>query len=99
MSEDAAIAAPTAKDSRWVSLVPSLTGSCLAIVVFLLAMTPSLLPRPPLFLGLVGGIAAAISYGIGVAAARILRALKLPQPGPALRRRLHVILAGLSLAG
>nr|WP_173839715.1 alpha/beta hydrolase [Mycolicibacterium rutilum] len=40
---------------------------------FCLSLTPSLLPRDWLFAGLIGGINAAIGYGIGVFAGRMLR--------------------------
>jgi len=40
---------------------------------FCLSLTPSLLPRDWLFQGLIGGLNAAIGYGIGVFAAKMLR--------------------------
>ena len=40
---------------------------------FCLSLTPSLLPRDWLFAGLIGGINAAIGYGIGVFIARMVR--------------------------
>ncbi|GAA3539059.1 hypothetical protein AFL01nite_29640 [Aeromicrobium flavum] len=50
---------------------PGLSG---AFVLALLSLTPSLLPRPALFQGLVTGVTAAIGYGLGVALAWVWRA-------------------------
>lgn len=52
----------------------TLPGVAGAIVFALLSLTPSLLPRPALFQGLVTGVTAAIGYGIGVALAWTWRA-------------------------
>ncbi|ART68543.1 hypothetical protein BTO20_08105 [Mycobacterium dioxanotrophicus] len=41
-------------------------GTALGLVFLWLSMTPSLLPRGPLFQGLVSGAAGAIGYGLGV---------------------------------
>jgi len=43
-----------------------LSGLLGALVFFCLAMTPSLLPRPTLFMGIIAGIATAIGYGFGL---------------------------------
>ena len=42
------------------------TGTAVGLVFLWLSMTPSLLPRGPLFQGLVSGAAGAIGYGLGV---------------------------------
>ncbi|NVN53573.1 alpha/beta hydrolase [Mycolicibacterium hippocampi] len=42
------------------------TGAVFGALFFCLSMTPSLLPRDWLFQGLIGGVTAAIGYGIGV---------------------------------
>ncbi|MFR4188558.1 MAG: alpha/beta-hydrolase N-terminal domain-containing protein, partial [Corynebacterium variabile] len=44
----------------------SYTGSVVATVLLLLSMTPSLLPRGPLFQGVVSAACAAVGYMIGV---------------------------------
>ena len=46
-------------------------GIAFSAVFFCLSLTPSLLPRDWLFGGLIGGINAAIGYGIGVAVRKI----------------------------
>ena len=45
---------------------PDLTGVAFAALFFCLSLTPSLLPRHWLNSGIIGGITAAIGYGIGV---------------------------------
>ncbi|MCV7154656.1 alpha/beta-hydrolase family protein [Mycobacterium pyrenivorans] len=49
------------------------TGIGFGALFFCLSMTPSLLPRDWLFQGLIGGLIAAIGYGIGVFVAKMIR--------------------------
>jgi len=61
------------------------TGTAFGLVFLWLSMTPSLLPRGPLFQGLISGTAGAIGYGIGVLAvwsARYLRSTDKDSPAP-----------------
>lgn len=51
----------------------SFTGMVLATVLAALSLTPSLLPRGPLFQGIVTGGSAALGYGVGVFAAWLAR--------------------------
>ncbi|MGW0159586.1 alpha/beta hydrolase [Mycobacterium sp. NPDC003323] len=48
-------------------------GFAVGALFFCLSLTPSLLPRDWLFAGLIGGINAAIGYGIGVLLSKLLR--------------------------
>ena len=48
-------------------------GVAFGALFFCLSLTPSLLPRDWLFQGLIGGLNAAIGYGIGVFAGRMVR--------------------------
>ncbi|WP_166906534.1 alpha/beta-hydrolase family protein [Mycobacterium sp. DL440] len=59
---------------RWAwSLVRlDFTGIAVGALFFCLSLTPSLLPRDWLFAGLIGGINAAIGYGIGVVLGKAL---------------------------
>ena len=57
----------------WGLLRLDFTGIAFAALFFCLSLTPSLLPRDWLFQGLIGGINAAIGYGIGVFIARMAR--------------------------
>lgn len=52
-----------------------LSGLLGALVFFCLAMTPSLLPRPTLFMGIIAGIATAIGYGFGLIFSLFIRVL------------------------
>ena len=47
-----------------------------------LSLTPSLLPRGPLFQGLVSGAAGAIGYGIGVFAVWLVRYMRSKDTSP-----------------
>ncbi len=56
---------------------PGLVG---ALVGLAAAMTPSLLPRPTLYLGFIAGVGAAVGYGAGVLIAWIVRRVGVPRP-------------------
>ncbi|HEY0186858.1 MAG TPA: alpha/beta-hydrolase family protein [Cellulomonas sp.] len=72
---------------------PGLAG---ALVGLAAAMTPSLLPRPTLYLGFIAGLGTAVGYGVGVLIAWVLRRIRLPRL-PAMIRR--VCWRVLSVAG
>ncbi|MCH9667677.1 MAG: alpha/beta hydrolase [Actinomycetia bacterium] len=57
----------------WRLLRLDFTGIAFGALFFCLSLTPSLLPRAWLFQGLIGGITAAIGYGIGVFLAELVR--------------------------
>lgn len=66
--------------------LPSITGSFFGFVFFVLTFTPSLVPRPPVFQGLLGGVAFFIGYAIGHCGVLLWRYLELPEvPRPWLR--------------
>ena len=75
-------------------------GLVVALVFACLSFTPSLLPRPTLFQGMVTGIDAAIGYGLGVLGAWIWREFADRPPRPASRRSWTVLgaVAGITLA-
>ena len=50
-----------------------------SVVGFFAAMTPSLLPRPPLYQGLIAGIGAVFGYGIGTLLSWVVRRLGVPE--------------------
>lgn len=64
----------------WAGMVGALLGLAAA-------MTPSLLPRPTLYLGAIAGAGALIGYGGGVLVAWILRRVGVPLPPTGIRRR------------
>jgi uncharacterized membrane protein len=51
----------------------TLPGAWVAVIFVCLSFTPSLVPRPGAFQGLVAGITGAIGYGLGVLGARVWR--------------------------
>ncbi len=70
---------------------------------FCLSLTPSLLPRHWLFQGLIGGINAAIGYGIGVLIGKLFRRVVLHgrtwwPPGPRVRYGAKALTVGVSIA-
>ena len=80
---------------RWAwSLVRlDVTGVVFAAVFFCLSLTPSLLPRDWVTAGIIGGINAAIGYGVGVLIAALTRRVLLRRRRwwpPARRVRLGV---------
>ncbi|MFB7511716.1 MULTISPECIES: alpha/beta hydrolase [unclassified Streptomyces] len=62
---------PSYRVRRW----PDLTALVLATVFFWSSLTPSLVPRPWLLQGIVGGITAVIGYALGSSLAWLFRAL------------------------
>jgi uncharacterized membrane protein len=57
----------------WSLVRLDFTGVGFGALFFCLSLTPSLLPRDWLFQGLIGGLNAAIGYGIGVFGSRLFR--------------------------
>jgi len=57
----------------WSLVRLDFVGVAFGALFFCLSLTPSLLPRDWLFQGLIGGLNAAIGYGIGVFAGRMVR--------------------------
>lgn len=97
------------RDPWWVGLMAwlgarqgyTLPGSWTALTLAALSFTPSLIPRPALFQGLLAGISAAIGYGLGVLGARLWREFadrppRRPRPGA---WRAFGVVAVLTLVG
>ena len=68
-------------------------GLAVGALFFCLSLTPSLLPRDWLFAGLIGGINAAIGYGLGVAVGKLFRRMVLRRRSwwPPSKRALYVM--------
>ncbi|MDV3207357.1 MAG: hypothetical protein LOY04_09850, partial [Rhodococcus ruber] len=66
----------TARVWGWLSL--DVTGVAFAALFFCWSLTPSLLPRDWLFQGLIGGINAAIGYGVGCIVGWVVARFLLP---------------------
>lgn len=61
----------------WSLIRLDFVGIVFGALFFCLSLTPSLMPRGWLLAGVIGGLNAAIGYGIGVVIGRLLRALAL----------------------
>ena len=62
------------------------TGTALGLLFILLSMTPSLLPRGPMFQGIVSGAAGAIGYGLDVFGVWLARFMQSRQTSPSAPR-------------
>jgi uncharacterized membrane protein len=76
-------------------------GIAVGALFFCLSLTPSLLPRSWLFAGLIGGLNAAIGYGLGVVIGKAIRRLVLRgrawwPPSPTVLYRLKMATVALS---
>ena len=73
---------------NWLGLVGAVAG-------LWAAMTPSLLPRPTVFKGIIAGLGAALGYAIGVSVAKLIRKTGVPEFGPTVK---HVSWGALAVA-
>lgn len=76
---------------------PSLAGVYLGTVWLALTFTPSLVPRPWLLQGILGGLAFALGYGAGAGLLRLWNYLELPLISLRLRRPLYAMLFTVSV--
>ena len=84
-------ARPPRPQKRWWLRHYTFFGTAVGLVFIWLSMTPSLLPRGPLFQGIVSGAAGAIGYGLGVFGVWLVRYMRSKETSPAC--------AALGLAG
>ena len=87
--------APAKTEGRkpdWWQRRYTFTGTAVGLLFVLLSMTPSLLPRGPLFQGLVSGVAGAIGYALGVFAVWLVRFMQSRPSSPPAPRRAWAIL-------
>jgi len=89
-SPEAAVEPPR-KKPWWVRHY-TFTGTAVGLVFLWFSMTPSLLPRGPLFQGLVSGLSGAIGYGTGVFAVWLVRYMRSKDSSPPAPRRAWLIL-------
>ena len=75
------------------------TGTAVGLVFIWLSLTPSLLPRGPLFQGLVSGAAGAIGYGLGVFAVWLVRYMRSAQSSPPAPKAAWPVLIGVGVLG
>ena len=75
------------------------SGTAVGLVFLWLSMTPSLLPRGPLFQGLVSGAAGAIGYGLGVFGVWLVRYMRSKDTSPPAPRRAWIALVVVGIIG
>lgn len=74
-------------------------GTALGLVFIWFSLTPSLLPRGPLFQGLVSGAAGAIGYGLGVFGVWLVRYMGSKDTSPRAPRWAWLALVGIGVVG
>ncbi|HXL60192.1 MAG TPA: alpha/beta-hydrolase family protein [Mycobacterium sp.] len=74
-------------------------GTAVGLVFLWLSMTPSLLPRGPLFQAIVSGAAGAIGYGLGVFAVWLVRFMGSRDTSPPAPRRAWIALVVVGIIG
>lgn len=89
---------PPPKQDWWVRHY-TFFGTALGLVFIWLSLTPSLLPRGPLFQGIVSGAAGAIGYGLGVFAVWLVRYMGSRDTSPSAPRWAWLILVGIGVIG
>ena len=95
---DSSRRAAGAKKPWWVRHY-TFTGTAVGLVFMWFSMTPSLLPRGPLFQGLVSGLAGAIGYGLGVFAVWLVRFMRSKDSSPPAPRRAWLVLIAAGAVG
>ena len=89
---------PQARKAWWLRRY-TFTGTAVALVFLYFSLTPSLLPRGPLFQGLVSGGSGAIGYSIGVFAVWLVRYLRSKESSPPAPRWAWFALLAAGAAG
>ena len=91
-------AAPQTKRDWWQRRY-TFTGTAVGMLLLWLSLTPSLLPRGPLFQGIVSGAAGAIGYGLGVFVVWLVRFMQSRPDSPAPPRWAWPILVAVGALG
>jgi uncharacterized membrane protein len=89
---DTAPAKPEESKRDWWQRRYTFTGTAVGLLFLLLSMTPSLLPRGPMFQGIVSGAAGAIGYSLGVLAVWLVRFMRSRPSSPPAPRSAWLIL-------
>lgn len=74
-------------------------GTAVGLIFIWFSMTPSLLPRGPLFQGLVSGISGAIGYGLGVFSVWLVRYMRESKSSPPAPRWAWKVLIPIAVVG
>ncbi|MDT5178210.1 MAG: hypothetical protein QOJ95_2408 [Mycobacterium sp.] len=88
----------TTKPDWWVRHY-TFFGTAVGLVFIWFSLTPSLLPRGPLFQGLVSGAAGAIGYGIGVFSVWLVRYMRSKDTSPSAPRWAWITLVVVGVIG
>jgi uncharacterized membrane protein len=97
-SEDAPPQQKPAKKPWWERHY-TFTGTAVGLVFLWLSMTPSLLPRGPLFQAIVSGAAGAIGYGLGVFGVWLVRFMRSKDTSPPAPQRAWIALVVVGIIG
>ncbi|AFM18817.1 putative membrane protein [Mycolicibacterium chubuense NBB4] len=87
------------KRKAWWVRHYTFTGTAVGLIFLWFSLTPSLLPRGPLFQGLVSGGAGAFGYGIGVFAVWLVRYMRSKDSSPPAPRWAWLILVVIGVIG
>jgi uncharacterized membrane protein len=91
-------AAPPTKEAWWLRHY-TFFGTAVGLVFVWLSLTPSLLPRGPLFQGIVSGAAGAIGYGLGVFGVWLVRFMRSKDASPTAPRWAWATLVVVGIVG
>ena len=97
-TEEAPPQEPTTKRPWWLRHY-TFMGTAFGLAFLWFSMTPSLLPRGPLFQGLVSGAAGAIGYGLGVFAVWLVRYMRSKDTSPTAPRVAWIALVVVGVIG
>ena len=97
--EDTPEAEPTRAKPPWWLRHYTFFGTAVGLVFIWLSMTPSLLPRGPLFQAAVSGAAGAIGYGIGVFGVWLVRYMRSKETSPPAPARAWLVLVVVGVIG
>ncbi|SEH67633.1 Uncharacterized membrane protein [Mycolicibacterium rutilum] len=86
-------------DKPWWVRHYTFTGTALGLIFIWLSLTPSLLPRGPLFQGLVSGGAGAFGYGLGVFVVWLVRYMLSRDSSPPAPRSAWIALVVIGVVG
>ncbi len=90
--------ATPAKSAWWLRHY-TFFGTAVGLVFVWLSLTPSLLPRGPLFQGIVSGAAGAIGYALGVFGVWLVRYMRSKESSPAAPRWAWLTLVAVGIVG
>jgi uncharacterized membrane protein len=90
---------PQAVQRLWWLRRYTFTGTAVGLLFLWLSMTPSLLPRGPLFQGLVSGVSGAIGYALGVFSVWLVRYMRSKDTSPPAPRIAWIVAVAAGVVG